>query len=99
MRTIFQGLGVAILSWGLFIVLTITGPEALTAAYASCLPRERIDGRTAGMAVRQAERAGYADVQMEGKGCDNVWHGFGMKGGGETRIAVEPSGQVFPEGD
>ena len=99
MRAIFQVLGLAILSWGLLIVPPIIGPQALSAAYASCLPGEQIDGRTAAMAARQAESAGYADVQMEGKGCDNVWHGFGMRGGAATRIAVEPSGQVFPEGN
>ena len=97
MRAVFQGFSVAILSLGVFAAPTIVGPQALTAAYAVCFPNETIDGRTADMATRQAKIAGYGDIQMEHKGCDNVWHGFGMKGGAETPIAVEPSGEVFPE--
>ena len=98
MRAIFQGLGVAVLSAGVIIAPTI-GPRPLTAAYAACLPGETIDGRTAEMAKHQAESAGYRNVQMEHKGCDNVWHGFATRDGTNTRVAVEPSGEVMPEGD
>jgi hypothetical protein len=99
MRAIFQGLGVAVLSVGVLTAPTIVGPTALTAAHATCLPGEAIDGRTADMAKRQAESAGYRNVQMEHKGCDNVWHGFATQNGNNTRVAVSPSGEVMPEGD
>ena len=99
MRATFRGVGIAIISAGVFIVPTIVGPASLTAAYAICAPGERIDGRTAEMARRQAESAGYRGVMMEHKGCDNVWHGFAMRNGARTRVAVSPSGEVMPEGD
>ena len=99
MRTIFQGLGVAVLSLGVIIAPTIVGPTALTAAYAVCAPDERIDGTTAEMAKRRIQSAGYSNVLMEHKGCDNVWHGFASRGGTSTRVAVSPSGEVMPEGD
>ena len=99
MRANFRGLGVAILSLCVFVAPTIVGPQTLTAAYAICLPGERIDGRTAEMAARQAESAGYGDVQMAHKGCDNVWHGFATREGTRTRVAVSPGGEVMPEED
>ncbi|GEM_PF-1947562 len=99
MRATFRGLGVAVLSAGVIVAPAIVGPKSLTAAYAVCAPDERIDRRTAEMAKRQAESAGYGNVQMEHKGCDNVWHGFATRGGVSTRLAVSPSGEVMPEGD
>ena len=99
MRATFRGVGIAIISAGVFMTPTIVGPTSLTAAYAICAPGERIDGRTAEMARRQAEGAGYGSVMMEHKGCDNVWHGFGTRAGARTRVAVQPSGEVMPEGD
>ena len=98
MRATYRGLGIAVISASVLIAPTIVGPSTLTAAYALCLPGERIDGRTAEMARRQAESAGYSNVQMEHKGCDNVWHGFAARGGASTRVAVQPSGEVMPEG-
>ena len=99
MRATFQGLGIAILSASILVAPSIVGPRTLTAAYAVCLPGEVTDGRTAEMATRQAQRAGYGNVRMEHKGCDNVWHGFATRGGATTRVAVAPSGEVMPEGD
>lgn len=99
MRATLRGLGIVALSAGVLMAPTIVGPKTLTAAYAVCLPGEIIDGRTAEMAARQAERAGYRNVRMEHKGCDNVWHGFATQNGASMRVAVEPSGQVMPEGD
>lgn len=99
MRANIRGLSVAVLSAGLLIAPTMVGPTALTAAYAICLPGERIDGTTAEMAKRRAESAGYRNVQMEHKGCDNVWHGIGSRNGASSRMAISPSGEVMPEGD
>ena len=99
MRMNIRSLSIAILSAGLFIAPTVIGPTALTAAYAVCAPNERIDGTTAEMAKRRAESAGYRNVQMEHKGCDNVWHGFGSRNGASSRVAISPGGEVMPEGD
>jgi len=92
MRATFRGLGIAVLSAGVLMA-------PLTAANAVCLPGERIDGRTAEMAERQAESAGYRNVRMERKGCDNVWHGFATQNGASVRVAVDAGGKVMPEGD
>ncbi len=99
MRATFRGLGVGFLSASLIIAPTIVGPTALTAAYAICASNDRIDGRTAEMAKKQVEGAGYSNVQMEHKGCDNVWHGIASRDGASTRVAVSPGGEVMPEGD
>ena len=99
MRANLRILSIAVVSAGLFLAPTMVGPTSLTAAYALCLPGERIDGTTAEMAKRRAESAGYRNVQMEHKGCDNVWHGFGSINGGSTRVAVSPGGEVMQEGD
>ena len=45
-----------------------------------------------------SEAAGYADVRMERKGCDNYWHGFATKDGQPVRIVVSPQGEVHEEG-
>ena len=92
-------LGVTLLAAGVLVAPAMMAPKTLTAAYAICLPGERIDGTTAEMATRQAQSAGYGNVRMEHKGCDNVWHGFATKDGMSTRVAVAPGGQVMPESD
>lgn len=68
-------------------------------AQAACDPGDRIDGSTAGWAAGKAKEAGYTNVSMERKGCDNFWHGIGSKGGQTGRFVVSPSGEVRPEGD
>jgi hypothetical protein len=94
-----QGIGAAVLAASLTIGLTLLGPASFTAARAACDPGDRIDATTAQMAAKRAQSAGYSDVRMEHKGCDNVWHGFAMKDGATGRVAVSPSGEVMPEGD
>jgi hypothetical protein len=94
-----QGIGAAVLAASLTIGLTLLGPASFTAARAACDPGDRIDATTAQMAAKRAQSAGYSDVRMEHKGCDNVWHGFAMKDGAAGRVAVSPSGEVMPEGD
>ncbi len=69
------------------------------AAQAVCDPGERIDGTTAGWAAGKAREAGYTNVTMERKGCDNYWHGVASKDGQTGRIVVSPAGEVMPEGD
>ncbi|HEV3177441.1 MAG TPA: hypothetical protein VGZ72_15720 [Stellaceae bacterium] len=94
-----QGIGAAVLAATLMVAPALLGPASFTAARAACEPGDRIDNTTADMAKKRAESAGYSQVRMERKGCDNVWHGFGMKGGTAVRVAVSPSGEVMPEGD
>ncbi len=98
-KALAQGLGAAVLAASLMIAPVLLAPTSFTAAQAACEPGERIDNTTAEMAKRRAESAGYSQVRMERKGCDNVWHGFGMRGGTAVRVAVSPAGEVMPEGD
>ena len=98
-KIIAQGIGAAVLAASLMIVPALLGPASFTAARAACDPGDRIDATTAEMAAKRAQSAGYSHVQMEHKGCDNVWHGFAMNGGATGRVAVSPAGEVMPESD
>jgi len=98
-KAMAQGIGAAVLAASLMIAPALVAPPSFTAAQAACEPGDVIDNTTAEMAKRRAESAGYTQVRMERKGCDNVWHGFALKGGASVRVAVSPSGQVNQEGD
>ena len=98
-KVLAQGIGAAVLAASLLIGPALLGPSSFTAARAACDPGDRIDATTAEMAAKRTQGAGYSHVQMEHKGCDNVWHGFAMKDGATGRVAVSPAGEVMPEGD
>ena len=68
-------------------------------AVAACDPGTRIDASTANDAKRRFEAAGYRQVRVLRKGCDNFWHGMGVKGGAKSRIVLSPSGEVMPENE
>jgi hypothetical protein len=72
---------------------------AVHPAYAACDPGTRVDGSTADWAKRTMMRAGYSDVKVDQKGCDNVWHVLASKDGQSGRYAIEPGGKIYPEGN
>ncbi len=74
-------------------------PHAIQPAYAACDPGTHIDNTTADMAKRIMMRAGFHDVQVDQKGCDNVWHVIASKDGQRGRYAIEPDGKIYPEGN
>jgi hypothetical protein len=74
-------------------------PLAIHPAYAACDPGTHIDGSTADWAKRTMMRAGYRDVKVDQKGCDNVWHVIASKDGQSGRFAIEPGGKIYPEGN
>jgi hypothetical protein len=94
-----RGIGAAMLAASLIVAPALMGPPSFTAAQAACEPGDRIDNTTAEQAKKRAESAGFTQVKMVRKGCDNTWHGTGMKGGAAVNIAVSSSGQVNQEGD
>jgi hypothetical protein len=98
-KVMARGAAAAVLAASLMIGPAIVAPPSFTAARAACEPGEQIDNTTAQQAQKRAQSAGYSNVRMERKGCDNVWHGTAMKGGTPVRLAVSPSGQVNQEGD
>jgi hypothetical protein len=65
----------------------------------NCTNGEQIDGSTAAQAIAKFTVAGYSDVQILEKGCDNYWHATGIKGGQSGNIVLSPSGEVMPEGN
>ena len=98
-KEVAQGIGAAVLAVSLMVAPVIMGPPSFTAAQAACEPGDKIDATTAEQAKKRAEAAGFTAVKMVRKGCDNTWHGTGMKGGAPVNIAVSASGQVNQEGD
>ncbi len=77
------------------------GPRfiATGSAAAACDPGTRIDASTASDAKRRFEQAGNRQVRATKKGCDNYWHGMGIKGSAEGRIVLSPAGEAMPEND
>ena len=98
-KLIARGIGAAVLAASVIVVPALVGPPSFTVAQAACDPGDRIDATTAEQAKKRAESAGFTAVKMVRKGCDNTWHGTGMKGGAAVNIAVSASGQVNQEGD
>jgi hypothetical protein len=98
-KVIAQGIGAAVLAARVIIAPAFIAPAGFTAAQAACEPGDVVDATTAQQAKKRAESAGFTAVKMVRKGCDNTWHGTGMKGGTAVNIAVSSSGQVNQEGD
>lgn len=77
-----------------------TAPTDLSPASGNnCTNGEIIDGSTAEQAITQFQAAGYSDVKILEKGCDNYWHATGTKGGQGGNIVLSPDGMVMPEGN
>ncbi len=85
----------------LALAAVLSGPGFIVPGHAAsaCDPGTKIDASTANDAKRRFEAAGYRNVKVTKKGCDNFWHGMGVKDGAERRIVVSPSGDVMPEND
>ena len=98
-KAMAQGFGAAVLAASLLIAPVLVAPPSFTAARAACEPGDRIDATTAEQAKKKAESAGFTQVKMIRKGCDNTWHGTAMKGGAAVNVAVSASGDVNQEGD
>ena len=77
-----------------------TAPTELSPASGNnCTNGEIIDGSTAEQAIAKFQAAGYSNVQIVEKGCDNFWHATGIKGGQGGNIVLSPDGAVLPEGN
>jgi hypothetical protein len=93
--------GVAgMLALGLLAAGTLVAPHAVIhPAQAACDPGTPIDGTSADGTRRMMQKSGYSNIQVEQKGCDNVWHVMADKDGQRGRFAVEPGGKIYPEGN
>ena len=77
-----------------------TAPTDLsTSSGNNCTNGEVIDGSTAEQTLMKFQAAGYSDVKILEKGCDNYWHATGIKGGQAGNIVLSPDGMVMPEGN
>ncbi|MEN3974081.1 hypothetical protein [Emcibacter sp. SYSU 3D8] len=80
-------------------LLAMPAAGLISPAHAACAPGDKINASTAEWAAEQAREAGYSNISMQRKGCDNYWHGIGSKDGQTGRFVVSPDGEVLPEGD
>ena len=67
-------------------------------AWSACSPNDKIDSSTAANAKKAIEAAGYEQVRVLKKGCDNYWHGTARKDGAAGNVVLSPEGQVVVEG-
>ena len=58
-----------------------------------------INSTTAADASRAIQQAGYSQVQIYEKGCDNAWHAHAMLNGNPVNVVWNSQGQVVTEGD
>ena len=90
--TVFAGSIVIALST--FVTTPMVG-----SALAACSPTDKINGTTAQDATRAMERAGYTQVHVLMKGCDNAWHATALLNGNPVNVVWNGEGQVLTEGN
>ncbi|TDQ78482.1 YpeB-like protein with putative protease inhibitory function [Dongia mobilis] len=65
----------------------------------NCTEGEVIDSSTPEDAKRKFEAAGYSNVVITSKGCDNFWHATAVKDGMPVNVVLAPDGLVLTEGN
>ena len=68
-------------------------------ALAACASTDHINATTAQDATKAMEKAGYSQVKILAKGCDNAWHASAMLNGQPVFVVWNREGQVVTEGD
>ncbi len=86
---------------GSFLVALAAGsvPPVVNNALAVCSPSDFINATTATDAAKAIENAGYTQVQVYEKGCDNAWHAHADLNGNPVNVVWNGEGQVVTEGD
>ena len=82
-----------------FALLAASTGTVVENAQAACWPTATINSTTASDASRAIQQAGYTQVQIYEKGCDNAWHGHALYNGSPVNVVWNGQGQVLPEGD
>jgi hypothetical protein len=82
-----------------FALVAASSLPAVNTAEAACSPGDAINGTTAGDAQRAMQQAGYSQIQIYEKGCDNAWHGHAYLNGNPVNVVWNGAGQVLTEGD
>jgi len=65
----------------------------------NCTEGEVIDNSTPEDARRKIEAAGYGNVVITSKGCDNFWHATAIRDGMPVNVVLSPDGRVLTEGN
>ena len=81
------------------IIALAIGAAQPALAQNNCQFGERLDGSTAADAKKRIESAGFTQVRIGKKGCDNVWHATAVMNGDSLNVALTPEGQIFRETD
>jgi hypothetical protein len=68
-------------------------------ALAACASTDHINATTAQDATRAMQQAGYTQIKILAKGCDNAWHASAMLNGQPVFVVWNREGQVLTEGD
>ncbi len=82
-----------------FALIAASTLPAVHMAQAACSPGDVINSTTAADAQRVMQRAGYSQVRIYEKGCDNAWHGHAYLNGSPVNVVWNGEGQVLTEGD
>ena len=89
-----------LIAGSLFIALVAGfAVPTVDSALAACSPGDVINGTTAMDAKKAMEKAGYTQVQVYAKGCDNAWHAHAVLNGNPVNVVWNKEGQVLTEGD
>ena len=93
---------------GVVSIALLTGVLSLNAANSAraadlpaigCEAGDKIDGSTAGDALKKIEAAGYRQVTELKKGCSNYWNGLATKDGVTAHVSLSPQGVVHSGGE
>jgi hypothetical protein len=68
-------------------------------ALAACAASDPVNNTTAEDATRAMQKAGYTQIKILAKGCDNAWHASAMLNGQPVFVVWNREGQVVTEGD
>jgi hypothetical protein len=80
-------------------LVALSARPAVNTVYAACLPDDKVNNTTAQDATRAMEKAGYTQIKILAKGCDNAWHASAMLDGKPVFVVWNREGQVVTEGD
>jgi hypothetical protein len=82
-----------------FALIAASALPLVHKAEAACSASDVINATTAADATRVMQQAGYTQVQIYEKGCDNAWHGHAYLNGSPVNVVWNGEGQVLTEGD
>lgn len=82
-----------------FLVFATSAGAPQARAQNNCQFGEKLDSSTAADARKRLESAGFSNIRIGKKGCDNVWHATAAWNGSTLNVALTPQGQIFHESE